>query len=84
MPMSPGPHSAKEMPGTFRLASTFESARLFSIFSPSSNSPLGLSGQGSAMSRYSRTGDAPDLGRVRLPAAAAPPLVQPRRRPRRC
>ena len=53
--MSPGPHSAKEMPGTARLASTLASARTFSILSPSRSSPPGFSGQASARLMYSAT-----------------------------
>jgi ABC-type amino acid transport substrate-binding protein len=41
------------MPGTAVLASAFSRARTFSILSPSSSSPWGLSGQASARDRYS-------------------------------
>ena len=51
--MSPGPHSANPMPGTFAFASAFSSAYLSSSFRPSRSSPFGLSGQASAFSAYS-------------------------------
>ena len=54
--MSPGPHSAKASPGTASSVSRLASARLFSTFSPSSSSPSGFSGQGSALAMYSVTG----------------------------
>src|SRR5439155_1065288 len=43
--MSPGPHSANAMPGTFKFCSAFSSAYLSSSFRPSKSSPVGLSGQ---------------------------------------
>ena len=51
--MSPGPHSANAMPGTFAFSSALASAHLSSSFNPSSSSPFGFSGQVSALSRYS-------------------------------
>ncbi len=51
--ISPGPHSAMPMPGTFRFSSTLASAYLSSSLTPSSSSPFGLRGQGSAFSSYS-------------------------------
>ena len=51
MPMSPGPHSAKAIPGTAATFSAFARARVFSIFKPNSSSPSGLSGHGSARFR---------------------------------
>ena len=50
---SEGPHSAKAMPGTDKVCSTFEIARTDSSFNPKRSSPFLFKGQGSAFCIYS-------------------------------
>ena len=57
IPISPGPHSAMPIPGTARISWQLARPRVFSIFTASSSSPAGLSGQGSAFARYSARAD---------------------------
>ena len=59
--MSPGPHSAKAMPGIFRSASALASAYLSSSLTPSSSSPFGLSGHASAFVKVLVLRYAPDF-----------------------
>ena len=47
--MSPGPHSAHEIPGTAAMLSASGRQCLSSIFSPRNSSPSGFSGHGSAI-----------------------------------
>ena len=73
--MSPGPHSAKAMPGIFRISSALASAYLSSSLTPSRSSPFGLSGHGSALSRYSSVETPQIAGRGRHAVDAAPSFV---------
>ena len=78
MPMSPGPHSAKEMPGTAAMASASGRQCRSSILSPSISSPSGFRGHGSALRVYS-VGSIPQIA---AGALCPPPPRRPSGRPR--
>ena len=71
--MSDGPHSANPIPGTFVLASTLASARLFSILTPSRISPSGVQRPNVCLAQIFLNGHTPDWrGKILTPGAASP------------